>query len=457
MPIRPKLDELLYQRRMTLTELSERTGVALQNLSILKTGKARAVRFSTLEAICGALDCQPGDVLEFVGGTEPDTEMTRGEAVKGPARVAAAKQIILLLLLAPLLLAVLAPARAAAAVQERPGCTAARAAVPSLTFCVETPGGVVMAARAEEAAQLARHAAAGEQRFHVHFGMAPPPYALLTSTSPRDAEALRALGLRSVLPWASRAAMEASLLQAIRQAAEAGARAQGLPDAQVAAAGEQAIATMRGPVIAGWEARQGGLVPHELGHVWMLDAFWPDERHSGGRRYGSAGPDWLDELAGILMEDDRLSDERRDQFAQIFRGQAASQRLPQITRDRLLDLATFLARDHPSVGSRPGRESGTAGARGNRISVAVSRDGSGSEQTMFYLQTRLFADYLIARSGRSDIFASITRAIAEGRSFDQWLSGAGRSYHLPRNTASLAADWRAWLETRMTSNGTQAR
>lgn len=71
MPIRTNLDELLYQRRMTLTELAERTGLALQNLSILKTGKARAVRFSTLEAVCDALDCQPGDVLEFV--REPQT------------------------------------------------------------------------------------------------------------------------------------------------------------------------------------------------------------------------------------------------------------------------------------------------------------------------------------------------------------------------------------------------
>lgn len=71
MPIRTNLDELLYQRRMTLTELAERTGLALQNLSILKTGKARAVRFSTLEAVCAVLDCQPGDVLEFV--REPKT------------------------------------------------------------------------------------------------------------------------------------------------------------------------------------------------------------------------------------------------------------------------------------------------------------------------------------------------------------------------------------------------
>ena len=65
MAIIVKLDELLHERRMSLTELSERIDITLANLSILKTGKARAIRFSTLEAICDALSCQPGDILQF--------------------------------------------------------------------------------------------------------------------------------------------------------------------------------------------------------------------------------------------------------------------------------------------------------------------------------------------------------------------------------------------------------
>ncbi len=72
MAIIVKLDDLLHDRRMTLTELAEQVGITLANLSILKTGKARAIRFSTLEAICGVLHCQPGDLLEF----HPDSGAT---------------------------------------------------------------------------------------------------------------------------------------------------------------------------------------------------------------------------------------------------------------------------------------------------------------------------------------------------------------------------------------------
>ncbi len=66
MAITVKLDELLHERRMTLTELAERVDLTLANMSILKTGKAKAIRFSTLEAICRELDCQPGDLLKYI-------------------------------------------------------------------------------------------------------------------------------------------------------------------------------------------------------------------------------------------------------------------------------------------------------------------------------------------------------------------------------------------------------
>lgn len=65
MPVIITLDDILHDRRMSLTELSDKVGITLANLSILKTGKAKAIRFSTLEAICDVLQCQPGDILRY--------------------------------------------------------------------------------------------------------------------------------------------------------------------------------------------------------------------------------------------------------------------------------------------------------------------------------------------------------------------------------------------------------
>ncbi len=73
MAIRVQLDKMLVERRMSLTELADRVGVTLANLSILKTGKARAVRFSTLYALCRELECQPGDLLVYEPGP-PDAD-----------------------------------------------------------------------------------------------------------------------------------------------------------------------------------------------------------------------------------------------------------------------------------------------------------------------------------------------------------------------------------------------
>lgn len=74
MPIIVRLDDVLHRRRVSLTELSDRIGITLANLSILKTGKARAIRFSTLDSICQALECQPGDILEFVASVNADDQ-----------------------------------------------------------------------------------------------------------------------------------------------------------------------------------------------------------------------------------------------------------------------------------------------------------------------------------------------------------------------------------------------
>ena len=80
MPIRVNLDRVLLERRMSLTELADRVGVTIANLSILKTGKARAVRFSTLAALCRELDCQPGELLAYAPDPDDLAGDTAGDA-----------------------------------------------------------------------------------------------------------------------------------------------------------------------------------------------------------------------------------------------------------------------------------------------------------------------------------------------------------------------------------------
>lgn len=73
MAIKLNLDRVMFERKVSLTELADRIGITLANLSILKTNKARAIRFTTLDALCRALNCQPGDLIEFVPGeAEPE-------------------------------------------------------------------------------------------------------------------------------------------------------------------------------------------------------------------------------------------------------------------------------------------------------------------------------------------------------------------------------------------------
>ena len=86
MPIIVNLDVMLARRKMRLTELSEQVGITMANLSNLKTGKARAIRFTTLEAICEALDCQPGDLIEYRPGEDSAALPRAGASPATPVR-----------------------------------------------------------------------------------------------------------------------------------------------------------------------------------------------------------------------------------------------------------------------------------------------------------------------------------------------------------------------------------
>ena len=81
MPIKLNLDRVMVERHISLTELAERIGITLANLSVLKTNKARAIRFTTLDALCRELKCQPGELLEFVPGLQDETGDTGSDSV----------------------------------------------------------------------------------------------------------------------------------------------------------------------------------------------------------------------------------------------------------------------------------------------------------------------------------------------------------------------------------------
>lgn len=100
MPIAVNLDVMLARRKMSVTELAQQVGITIANISILKNGRARAIRFSTLEAICAALDCQPGDLLEYKAEADPpahdrhrgDPSTRAGHTAQGPLGITTAPE-----------------------------------------------------------------------------------------------------------------------------------------------------------------------------------------------------------------------------------------------------------------------------------------------------------------------------------------------------------------------------
>ena len=323
--------------------------------------------------------------------------------------------------------------------------------------CRETPRGVVLAADAGEAARLATYAAAGELRWHRHFGGAAIPYAVLQTGTPEMTRALHAAGFPIVLPWLSPAQYAASSAESVRRATEARAKAQGLSDpAQLKSAGDQAIAAWQAKhPPSEWTEKEAGAVPHEVGHMWYIARYWPHAQVDGAGHYGGPGPDWMDETAAVLMEDDRLAGERRTQFAKYF-----ADRSPEgaTARTTITDLATFLHREHPAKGlqdmiaARAAGSPGSPDAPGPRILVISAEEAKGRSQiaALFYLQARLFADFLIARAGDPAVFADIGAAFGRGETIEQWLAARGPTYHLGRTVAEVRVDWIIWLEMRAT-------
>lgn len=351
-------------------------------------------------------------------------------------------------------------ATSASAMQDEPrGCATIASITATVGQCADAPHGVVFATSEDRAAVLAAIAAQGEARFARHFDRSPPRYALIEGDGafdPAVGDALAAAGYLWRFPWLSAKAQSDGMAASIRRAVEVRAKAQGATaeatEAMVTAALAQQQARQSSEAI---DRRERGVVPHELGHGWYMRGWWPEVPKVEGAKsqYGGPGPDWMDEVAAVLMEDDVLTAERRSGFESRLEAAGSE-------RERLLDLKTFLTTDHPMAGraldiarlSSPGATTPQAGApvRISRVGVMSGEEARSlaASGLLFYLQSRSFADYLIERAGPSRAFVTAADTFAAGGTTADWLARHGASLGIATDIDTLQSDWRAWVAAR---------
>ena len=327
-------------------------------------------------------------------------------------------------------------------------CAAALAAAPGKA-CVANPNGVVLAPERAEAERMAAAVREGEARFARHFGSAPPLYAIVQDSRPEQMRALSAAGFIRTLPWLTPAQFESAALESVRRGAQGQAAAAGLSGEPLAAVVAQAEARWRANNTREAQiARDAGALPHEIGHGWYVQLYWPGTPLDRGSHYGGPGPDWLDETAAILMESDTFAADRRRQFEQVYRGTGGGVALAGIPVAELIDLGRFLSREHPGRVLQQGRQAPAAAGPQIRVLTGDEARSAARGAALFYLQGRVFADYLIERTGDPAVFAAIGAAFGQGRTMAEWLAEQGAAHRLPATIEALDADWRAWLQAR---------
>ncbi|MFK0298250.1 hypothetical protein ACIQTU_03430 [Brevundimonas sp. NPDC090276] len=327
-----------------------------------------------------------------------------------------------------------------------PLCARALQAAPELS-CAVAGRGVALAGTPEEAERLAGYAKAGEARFTARFGRDIAPYAVLSTPPAPDRAALRAAGFAHVLPWPAPRAFDEAARRSVEQGTRRFAASQNMSPAQTEEVVARALSQI--PDAKAQAALDAGMVPHELGHLWFTAAFWPKRLETDANaapHYGGPGPDWLDEAAAVVLEDDPTAAQRRDQFRALMKGEVVPAVGPVEGRALLLDLPGLLSREHPglarAVAAAPEVVSSSGGVG---VGVSFTPAGAGARpaalERVFYIQSRVFADYLIQTSGRPTILADIAAALADGRSFEAWLANEGAARGLPPSLADLQRGW----------------
>jgi hypothetical protein len=322
----------------------------------------------------------------------------------------------------------------------QPRCALVESVLPATWACLETDRGLIVAGSSERAARLGALAAQGATRFRAAFNRPVPLYAIVETidgrTDPRVETALKVGGVAWRMPWLSEHDMAEGFRTSITRGVTAKAKEMQLDADRTAALVASALAQQADKITpASLQAREAGALPHELGHGWFINAFWPDASIRTSDHYGGPAPDWMDETAAVLMEDDTMANSRRAGFAAIYAGEDAA------AKARLLDLTAFLSGGHPAL---PKLDTGLSA---DRVQVLTGEEGAriAASARGFYLQARLFADYVLARSGDPAAFRSAADAFAKRKTTTDWLAADGRRLHLPTTVGGVQADWLAWL------------
>jgi len=295
-----------------------------------------------------------------------------------------------------------------------PMCGRARTAAPDLS-CAGSGRGVALAATPEEAARLAGYARASEARFTAQFARDIAPYVVISTPPAPQRAALNAAGFTHVLPWPAPRAFDEAARRGVEEGTRRFAASQNMTPTQTEEVVARALSQI--PDARAQAALDAGMVPHELGHLWFTAAFWPQRASTDAdapRHYGGPGPDWLDEAAAVVLEDEATAAQRRDQFRALMKGETV-----------------------PAV-------DGADGGIGVSFTPAGAGPRPAALERVFYIQTRVFADYLIQTSGRPTILAEIAEALASGRSFEAWLTSQGAAHGLPTSISALQNGWSAY-------------
>lgn len=332
------------------------------------------------------------------------------------------------------------------------------AAAWSGVYCAGETNGVALAGTADRAKQLLGYAAGSQAQFEKLFGRPAVRFAIIEISTGSLSEdrriALRKAGFAVVLPWLSAEAYQSQIEASIRQTVEARLIKSGMPEGARQAAMTSAMAQAISQISPEASARRDSTaIPHELGHMWLIHAFWPDNNAGGAGHYGGPGPDWLDEMAGVLMEPEHSAKRRTEQFTERYRAIRLAMRKGDKPSDPLLDLNGYFPIAHPAADAARElmlKDGGNAKQQGISVKVLSGAEAErfAGDGIRFYLQSLLVSEYLIARSGDPKVIGQIAGAAAGGQSFTDWLSTIKKKNSLPVSVDAMQADWINWLEQR---------